>query len=755
MAEQIKKNNNNPVPLQQIDDLTAIYDDYLHIVRKYEMFLQASTIENLAYFQMQKLYPDSKPSFPWRISLMSSREKQHFEDFINEKIHDNTGHAYISLQHLNSDENNGETLAYVPQPYNINIIDMPLPSSIERYTIVYPENNAVGNTEFYVDGRFKAVYTREGSENKLISQGMNDPKMCAELRILVNLTESLRKNKYELNNRNHGIVLNVYAAEASASVENTILEILGSFAEKVQCICRDRYGLQDGKKALEQAQNEGLIGSAEAFRDYVNIRNLMRHQQSTLDELGTFSASRSNKNSTVRNEYARSYLKLFDKSIVQRMKSYIDVLYQMQQLIGKINSGRMIRGISESNSKFLQRVKAYHRQHPEQDLAVELNYPLVSDKYKVLEKNMRKILPHIKITDSFPTQDDALARMEENYNIRSWFLQVFHGIECRVMTHCITRGHDLKGYEAWKYMKTIGLLSPQEHEKWKSYIKLRNALSHNYFSEKLQSKLHRVEDTYLKDARDLTRKIIENSPDIRWLSKGVYEYTHRDGAVIRLDFRRRHVLYNTQTPVLKVNVLGKIDLTDSMRRSQRQDKKHHDVHPNGIEFGLSGKRITDVKLPNGISINLEKQRISWDADTQLHMNASRFNVLQTVYCKLIMEKDLRLTECLEKNHKRTFGAGDSLLVDHHLVGIDSCYRMRVFKFKNAQGNMMPANFKYTKTGQTSISFADGTTVLISGQDISLMHGGKTLSYENKKEFAQTYDSAQIPPVQTPHKNNSR
>lgn len=740
------EDNYKPISPQQIEELTAIYDDYLYYVREYESTLQSSTMEKLACFQMDKLCEDGNYDFPWELKPLSFYEKKQFDDFVDEKIHTNTGKVYVTLQRTNPEDNHGRAIEYIPQSYTVSLMDMPLPSTIERYAVVLPENAKVGETEFYIDGNYKASYIQKGCEEQTVADFLGDAQKRAELRILVNLVESLRKNLYNLDSRYKGYALGAYAAEATVVYENNILELLGSFAEKLQSVCRKRYGITDGREVFDLAQNEGLIGSAENFRDYVNIRNLMRHQWDTMDELGYFNAVRAGRNAEVRKKYAESYLKLCDKTIIQRMKSYVDVLHQMQQIVYKINPQRLIRGNSESNSSFASRIKELYRQNPQQPLKVELNHSLISDKYKSLSRNLHKIVPQITILDDFSRKSEDLRQMDDDYNLRTWFLQTYHSLECRLMTYCITRGRDLQKREAWEYLKTMNILTPQECETWQNYSTMRNMLSHNYFNSELRQRLRETENKYLEDINSLSEKLLNISPTIAWLQKGVYEYTHKDGMVVKLDFVNHQVLYaGNPTPQPQVKVLGKIDLNDAKLAGRQTNKSRKEQYANGVEYTIENNKITEVKLPCGISVNLDKQRVIWEAGTALHTNAEKFNVLQTTNCKLITDKDFRVTEFTEKNKKQPVRGGDIISLDYrHRTVLDSSYHIKEFKFRNADGKTEPTTFTHNKNGLHVLTLPDGTNIALMGTNIAVVHGKKRLSYENRQEFAAGYNGATPP-----------
>ena len=744
MSEQQNKDF-APFTAGQIDELTAIYKDYLYFARQHEKMMKEVPIFDIVRYQMENIVQDRYIDFPWQLKLMSYSERKHFDDFLDEKIHTNTGRAYITLQHINPEENKTKLLEYVPQPYFVNMMDMPLPSAIERYVIVSPEDAKIGNTEFYVDGFFKAVYTRKEEADKSVFECLQNPNTRAEFRILINIVEMLRKYQNSPERRCYNLVLNVFAEEGISANENTILEILSSFAEKLQQICRTRYKVKDGKTAFELAQKEGLIASAENFSDYVNIRNLLRHQWDSMDELGYFCAEKAEKNTLKRSQYIKSFLKLCDKTLVQRMKSYVEVLHQMQQLIYKLKPDWVIRNTSESNSRFAERVKALYRQNPSEPVKVEINHPQDSDKYRALHKNLHKVAPNVVILDDFSQKNDKFSQMTDDYGLRTFFLQTYHSLECRLMTYCITRGHDLKNRAAWDYMRTSSIFSEQESQTWHNYTELRKSLSHNYFSPQLRQQLRDAAKTYFQDLDALTNKILDISPEIRWVRKGIYEYIHKDGKVVRLDFENRKVLLSERSPQLAVK--GKIELTDKLLKKRGENKQQKETYHNGFEITTERDHITDIKLPCGVGINLEKQRVVWDTGISLHTNAEKYNALQTANCKLIMDKDFRVTEYMEKNRRQPVRGGDILLLDHrHRTSIDAAGRLSEFRFKNNENIIKQTSFRRTKDGVRSILFADGTLIMLEKNGFSISHNGRILSYENRREFATSYDEiTPIPP----------
>lgn len=734
----------------QIDELSAIYDDYLFAVRQYESMLQKAPVINLAVYQMERLYNDQKPDFPWKIEFLEADEKSEYEDFLQEKIHNNTGHAYISLQHTNPSEDSSQPINYIPPAYMHDTMDMKLPAAVERYTIVYPKEGKIGKTDFFIDGWFKAKYIRQDSKEAPIYESFSDEKIKTEFRILVNLIESARRNKDRLEAKFKGFAYNVFADESIAPFENNILEILSSFAEKTQAICKDIYGQNDRISALKSAERDGFILSADVFVDYSNIRNLMRHQWDTMDELGYFRLEASEKNSVVRAEYLESYRKLCDKTPVQRMKSYVSVLPQLQHIMRQIRPKIFIRDLDESNNKFAAKLKEYSRQSPEDEIVVELNYPLESDKYKSLNKNLHKILPQIQVKDEYKS-GDGFEYMEEDYQRRSWFLHAYHSLECKMMAYCMSRGKNLNNKAAWDYFTQRGIISQAESKKWKAYSKLRNILSHNHYTPALRQKLRNIENIYEKDLNSLETKLIKMYPNMRWVKKGVYEYVHQDGLRVVLDINNRQVILNPQAKIIPdLKQKGKIDIPQEKRK---KDEKNIETFDNGAEVLLSGNKIIEFKTPEGVKINFEKRRINWSVDVQLLANAENFNVLQTSNYKLFTDKRLHISRFLEKNREQPIRSGDVCIMEYkHRAVVGRDRSLKEFTYKDAQNNLIKSSFGKINDN-VFMAFSDGTRIIFQENGLCVVRGDKILSYENRREFIETYGKSSI--TFTPKSNSGR
>ena len=732
---------------EQIDELTAIYNDYLYMVRQYERVLQTAPVERLAEFQVGQLYSDKiRPEFPWKWDFLNLEEKNEFKNLNNDDLPQHLNHSYISLSHTNPAEDMAEPIQFVPEGYWVYTMDKHLPAAVERYLITYPENALIGNTEFLIDGTYKARFTGKENAEQPIFEFFEDPKHRIEFRTMIDLINKCRENRYEHEYQRERLLMNLYAAEVTEPWEHTILEIIGSFAEKMQSICRDIYGKESEELAFERAEKDGLIPSAKDFQDYVNIRHLLRHQWETMDEIGTFYTP--SENAEKRAKWVKSYLRLCDKSIVQRQRAYIDVLRQYQHVVSRIMPERIMREQGETNSKFVARLKELHRQNPDKEFSVELNYPLEESKFTALQRNLRKVFPKIKIAEDFAGSQNEFGSWEMDYARRSWFLHSFNRLECKLISYCVSRGENLRGRKAWNYVRDHKLISEKEYKRWCGYKDFRNLLSHNYYSPALRQKLCDIEEQYVEHEDAFEKKLYDIAPVTERLRNFVYQARHKDGLCVTIDYKNRKFLHGIKhSKDTQVKQLGKIDLSQQDKHAA-QDKSgpKTETYPNGVTYTLFGGKITSFKMPNGVTVNFEKQRISWTPDIQFHTNAEHFNVLQTKNYKLLTEKSLRVTEFWEKNHKQKVRGGDTCLLEYkHRAYIDTIGRLKEFNYKKEDGQIVKTAFKQTKDG-SSVLFADGTCIALRGKDMVVTHNGYTLTKDTRQEFANSYsDSPRVSP----------
>lgn len=724
-----------PFTQAQVDELTAMYDDFLRGVRLHEQLLHDTPIADLAVWQIEDAYskeqieniPSNAFGYPWESQSLTDEEEQEFAEFINNNVFSDENKAFVILQHIKSEENTVERPIFTLPPYILKGINMELPSSIERCNFAFSKNALLGNTEFYVDGLYKLVYTDEKRKNEPVINIIKDQQILTEFCIAINMTECFLRNENILNEDWIKMNSSVLATEKIIKNENVILETLSSFIEKFQNVLRQRYESIEVSDVFTEAQQEGLIHSADDFQHYMNIRHFIRHQWDSLDGFGCFSSDQSAKNIAMRAKYVESYLKFFsiwDTSIIQRMKSYVNILHQIQSVIGIINPSRITRGISESNSKFTKRAKIQYANN--KDVTFELNWPLLHKKHFALNKTMNKVLPQANVVDDYVKTNDSIEHMNL-YITRSWFLETLLSLECTVMQHCLTRGHNFKKSDAWRYLEQIGVLSHEEFDKWHNYIQLRNMLSHNYFDENLRGMLCQTKESFDLDSQSLNQKLVDSrGPGVKRVQNKIYKFGHKDRLLVSLDF-------DTYT----------ISQRSMLSRMHYHRKRKKESYPNGVEFTLINQEIVDITTPMGISVNLYNQNINWDVDMCWRRNGKKGYILKNQQDALITDEKLRVVKFIKNGQRQSVAKRESLLLgSQYKIALDDSRRIKEFKFEKVNGGTVSAIFNHAKAGYNTISLNDGTNILQSGPEIVVTHGGKTLLHDENQDFVATYNAIQ-------------
>lgn len=755
----------------KISDLMAIYDDYLYMFREHEQYLWLTSVDELAEAQKNQMYSEGY-HFPWKITKLNEAEKQEFADFTANNIRGSGQRSYVNLQHIKKEENNGKRPVFVIPPYTNTTIGMELPSKIERYTISYPKDVTVGETEFYVDGRYKVVYTGGKEKNKRLADCINDQNLLTEITLMLNIGEAFRHNGYVDDDKFEQMVTEAYADEMLLTNENNMLEMIGSFADKAKDICNDMYedksNAKDKKnssrKNVRTAQANGFMNLPANFQDYINIRDFMRHQWDTLDELEAYMPKQRSDSKKLRATRLNSYLKFGGKSYFQRMRAYEIVLHQMQQIIAEINPNRIIRNENESYDEFIERVKSAHHRNPGRHLEAEANYMLLHDEYIGLENDIHAISPDIRIVEDVCESDHKFERMfkrMEDYKKRSMFLETFHTIECYALGHCIRhgkncteKGDNLTTPDVWDYLRETGVITPEECTRWQDYTKLRRQLSHSYFNGYLKSRLYEKKADFFQDLHALEKKLYDIGPYVTKKEEGVYQYTHADGKVVVLDHNNHTILSVTDAPQHQVihKESAKIETTEY----QPDRKPYREVYRNGIEFKIDNEEISGVRLPNDTFINIARQSIDFGDRTRWYANSQYFNALQTPRSTVRTDKELKVTGYFEGSRNFDVQNRHNLLIDNrHRLLLDGNCRIKEFDFMNAADKIVKTEFDHIAEGKDMLSFADGTKVVFSGKDVIVAHGGKVLNYDNRKEFVKTYDGTSMPPQQISKHRNTR
>ena len=744
---------------EKIDDLMAIYDDYLYMARAHEQSILLTPDSELATKQIEDMYSDGF-DFPWYTKQTNEVEKKEFADFaVNDSV-GNGKSTYIFLKHVKDEENSYEAPIFIPHSYESILLGMPLPSKIEHFNMIFPENATLGDTELIIDGRYKVVYVVEKDKDKLLKDCMSDPDLQTKIAIMINMGEYYRQNEYVTDENLQKKFMLTYAEEKIIINENNILEMIGSFSEVVKDICHEKYRGRNGKDDVIRAQREGFLNLPDNFLEYDDIRNYIRHQWECVQKWELFMPDKQKNLEEKHTRRVNSYLKYCDKTIYQRMKSYIEVLYQMQQIVAEVKPNRLIRGRSESRNKFKKRLKETMALNPNMPIEAELNYLPMYKEFDILKKDVCKIMPDVKIIDDVLENSGKYEQMYnriEDYRTRFDFLQSLHGIECMVVGLCVTHGKisndngkNLNTFDALDYLRKNGIITYDEQRKWRKYTLMRNVLAHQYFSDDLRKELHSVEKQFHQDLKEFIKKLNDKSPEMRKLQNGVYEYTNFDGKVVELDHKKHTVLSNGEASVLQIKHQEKKETVNKKFEAEPKKNNSGKVVVKTTEDG----NIKGVRLQGDIYIDMISRRIRWGDAARWHTNAEGSNYLHAGRSVLRTDKNLYLKEYCVGKSELSFRGGDNLLIDNrHRLILDFSKRIKEFRYKDESNNFIKTVFEHKSNGTDRISFEDGTNVLISGNDISVSHNGIVLNYDNQKEFAASYDTPQkLPPSLNKHGN---
>lgn len=757
---------------KQKNELLAAYEDYFYFSRKLEELVKNSSTRALAYGQLKLLYNDidfRKLDIPWRLRPLSAQEQENYMDFINENIHTDEGFAYLSLQHTDPEQDYSTPIGYVPPSYLLTPMNIEFPCTVERYLLAYPRDRLIGNTKFLIDGRYKAFYILKENAEVPIAELFKNPNIQAEFRMLVNMIDIADNKRIVETSDFMPHFYELCASEFIATTENKVLETLGSFAEKIQDISRNVYGGRFNNNPLKSAEQNQLIPSAADFLDYINIRHLMRHQWDSMDGLGGSDLSAKEKSKQMRASYLVSYRRLCDKPVQQRTDAYIGILKQMQKVIARTHPNILQRQEGESNSKFISRVKEFHHAHPQLPVHVITDYTLYDDKREPLINNLNKIFTkqgvELKVVDHIDKNNPKYKDIEYDYMCRGGYLNAYSNLECFMMTYCLTRGEHLRHQAAWDYMRRHKFLSYDEAQEWQRYTMLRNRLSHDYYDLNLRQKVKEVEQSFLGSVNTLEQRITEAYPYMEWVDRNICQCIHPDGKRVFINTKTDEILATTYRANTELSELLenkpqtpqeiKPQTNYKPRSGMSKQSRYTETYANGMEIVTSGKFLVRFKMPNGILVNFEKQRIVWPGELKFYSEAEKFNVLKTERAKIFTDKKLKVTNFLDKGCSQPIRRNDMYVVDYkHRFKTDSGTRLNEFLFKTDEGKMITARFSAVNN-KIEVLFPDQTKVIFGQEGVQVTHGGQTLSFANRKAFAATYSQTSILPPNNSHTGGGR
>ena len=726
---------------KQKKELLGIYQDYLYFVKGLELTLQKNNLDELSYKFIERHDWESgfSQELPWQISYVTYNEKDEYTKFVKGADNTPSKYTYMSLSHTN--EKNDVDLPQVnchSENYQVTTIDMNLPCLVERYSMAYVPGQKMKDADLLIDGKFHAKYTGSKFQDMSVDDALNDPDMNAEFRVLLNIADYfdhnhedlVRCDKKELYAKLGRVLRRITAAETLSGFENVILDLIGVYSDKTQEIVRGFFPTKSGDALWETAENEHLISSAEMMKHYMNIRHLMRHQWDSLDGVGKFTPRTNIKNDEVRNAYKKSYALFFDKSMPERVKEYQKTSIQMQTLLKLIYPNLLTRENGETNSKFIVRLKEWQNENPDKTALVCTNYPIASEKHKSLVGNIAKVAPQTKVLDNLEEKDlPTFEKMEEMYYVRSWYLSEYSHVEADMMNYCFGRGLEYGRNETWDYFKK-NVLSKQKYDIWCQYRKLRNNLSHNYLNTELQTELHNtVKGSFGKDIFELGDFVRQNYPTFTKQDDGFYKGVHNDGLEVRIDMDNMKILSRKDKDGNNLPLFDK----NSENKSEKTQQPDTEIKIHWWE-----NQIVDCRLPNGIYIDLKRQKVCFPDDTRICFDRTEGNFFRLGDNKLYTDKTFMITKFYEQGKYRELERNeDRMVTKGHRMRTDSRGRIKEDNISLAGGKKLCIKFNYGYSGSI-ITFPDGTELNVSLGKFEVSHNGVVLNYANRHNFKNSY-----------------
>lgn len=656
------------------------FDDVLHNVPK-EVFANAKFKEEFGCDIVQL------KMFPWVFSKANSGEKEDFENLLqNENPQNYDDCCYVGLSQITAgDERKGEFVA-VPHGMGYKAEFFSFPNPIERYSALYFSKTPLKDTKFIIDGDVRCIYTPECG-NMTLGEAFETPDFRIKFASMLNIVSGgidFDNGKQDITK----IVTESLASEYLKPMEATIVKVMARMAEAGRDFLQTSY---DKENVFISAERNGMIASAERFRDYINIRNLLHHQNDSLTQFGYFFPSQTNVER--REAYLASYRRVYDKNLFGRAQSYITVLKDFRGLLQKIYPNFLSRQEQESNSKFVARLKDYVRKNPEQKLIVELNYPYKNDKSTQLQKNVMKLFPEALVLDNPKVKYTDLQAELVGYSNLDAFLQASQGLEGYMSFYCLTHGKNLTAMKAVNFLKAKNVIDETTAEKLKNFRDLRNRLSHQFFTTELAETLQSNMPDFQNLVVQVGQNIRANMPKIKNPEGNIFYFTHLDGKVVGVDFGDRRII-GVKYP---------------------EGNKEKNLEPQNLKEKVQ-------KLTDGTVIDGEKQKVVLGNKAVLYYNSDEHYSLilqdnQGKDVKFLTDKNFVVKAYVNNGKNIAVSRGDMIKIGAFTVALDNRGRLARYSYKNenqAKQNVVFDAFQKTITteGGYVLGLNDNTCSLL-------------------------------------------
>ena len=731
------QNNNNAISIhaqtlsaKQKSVLLDAYRDYASIARSFEQVIQMHSTIYLANYQLDLVRNKNSELLPWEIDTPTQKMISAYKGFVD--VDDNndapSNYAYISLSKTAPhDESSLPVIRSTPSSYACHTQTNSLPHSIERFIIAYKKDTLLKDVKFIIDGKRLITYTGI-DDNITLEEAFKDEIFCKSMSCMLNILVEMPSKKLSMQDKAFEKAnVEGLLRELMSPFENVLLSTLSTLTEESNEVLKTILSKKYPNDVLNKAESQGFIPSAHAFQDLLNIRHLLHHQFDTLDGYGRFINGENNQNESIRERYIESYRSFCSGSFTDRINSYIESTNMFKPLVEGLIPNMFIRGKQESNSKFLQRIKEYVKSNPNTPIFVETSYPYKDKKKEALIKNINKIIPNAEIIDQIQGSNiNDFSIKISGYMQRHRYLEIFQILEHRISEYCLLQGDKCPPHQGWIKLLKDKVISSKEAEKWEKYKILRNDLSHNYLSKDLLSQMEMLLPQLTQDAIELSDHFDAIRPKMVINENNVCVATHSDGKIVEIDFVNKTVL----------RVVDKNGKQLKNRHASTPKGKYIEECKNGAKIHLKGTDITQIRLPNDITIN--NQQLIFPDNSKLYYKDDRYYLLLP-NAKMILGTNFEVISYIEKGRKINTSTNETIRPNpKYCLKIDRQKRLKTIEFVLEDKKTISLEFS-----NNNITFSDKTVWNINTDNLSISHNGIELNYQSRKQFIESYDTPNI------------
>ena len=671
-------------------NLLAAYSRYSSYVRKIEAYVRERSKISLAGYKFYTEYGkffDEMEQIPWKLSAASDEERKAFDDLLEGCAKNIPEACYISVKYNFDNPHTKGCFDSLPDGLQTGSDILMFPNLYEYYLAAFEKNAMLRDTPFIIDGRMKIKYNAElfGDGDLTVAEAFDSVDFCEKFKSMLYTATLLDKCKDE-NPRLDLIHNEAFASRFVQPLETIILNAMARNAEISRDIISDIY---KSKKSIRKAEENGLIPSAQNLRNYLKIRHLIHHQCDSLGAYAGFTTSLSETRKNQRNEYLKIYQQLFDKDLFGRLDTYVEIMDDFRPLVQHFYPNFISRKKDESVSKFISRIKDYHRKNPDDNLILELNYDSKNSKSDQMMKNIKKLFPEASIIDNPEVKIETIFGEMENYSRLNTYLHTYQEMENLLGLYSLAHGVSVSTLDSVKLMVQKQDLDKSFYDKIVKIRAKRNKLSHNYFTSEM-AEMFTSDTSELTDVYTKINSVVAKLPKGTLVEGNIYKFTHPDGKVVNVDFAER-----------------KIIRTDIVQRLEKNKNKTLETDKTNANT---------LSLPDGTHINYDSRKMVFADKSILYFNSPQhFSLvindnISGKNAKLLLDlDDFTVKKFIYKGRPIAFTPGDVLNhVPNYIVRTDRFGRLSSVIHKTQSGVKHTTQFNANK--RPSICLPDGTVL---------------------------------------------